>query len=172
MTKQNKTQEQDTKVEQNMESNQPNWQDKYARALADYQNLIRQHQKDRQEYLKYANQSLIIELLPLIDSLDLAANHGQDPGIVMIAKQLKQTVESQGINFITPTQGEPFDPQLHECVDLDSSSDSQTETIAKNVQSGARWQDGQVIRPAQVVVFRQADQIDQSSEPKKPVDSA
>ncbi len=166
MNKQVKTK--NTPIEETLETNQPDWQDKYARALADYQNLIRQHQKDRQEYLKYANQSLIIELLPIIDSLDLAALHGQDAGIVMISKQLKQTLESQGINFITPTQGEPFDPQLHECVDLDQSADAPSETIAKNVQSGAMWQDGQVIRPAQVVVFRQTDE---SSDSKKHLDT-
>lgn len=141
------------------------WQEKYARALADYQNLLKQHQKDRQEYLKFANQTLISQLLPIFDSLELAARHSSDQGINMISKQLKTLIENEGVMFISPLQGEVFNPQIHECVEIDPDPQGQPETVAKLIQVGAAWQDASVIRPAKVIVFRI------NSDPKIPVDS-
>ncbi len=149
------------------ENDQPDWQDKYTRALADYQNLVRQNQRERQEYVKYATQSLVAELLPVYDSLQLASQHSQDQGVVMIAAQFQTLLQNQGITFLNPQAGEPFDPDYHECVEVESSDDSNADTIVKLFQTGARWQDGPVIRPAKVAVNRpsnsQSNQADQNT---------
>lgn len=138
------------------------WQDKYVRALADYQNLVRQHQKDRLEYVRFATQSLISELLPVYDSLELAAHHSQDQGVVMSVKQLKNLLQNHGLKFIEPKVGDDFDPLQHECIEVKSDSQLPDETIISVSQLGAAWQEGQVIRPAKVVVNRPT---------KTPVDS-
>ena len=49
--------------------------DKYQRALAEQQNLIKQHQKDKSHYVQYANEQLLLELLPVFDNLKLSCKH-------------------------------------------------------------------------------------------------
>ena len=50
-------------------------EDKYRRALAEQQNLIKQHQKDRAHYVHYANEQLLLEILPVYDNLKLSCRH-------------------------------------------------------------------------------------------------
>src|SRR3989344_7304453 len=76
------------------------WEDKYKRALADYQNLSRQHSKERLEFIKYANQNLISELLPIIDHLLQAQSHLKDQGIGLVLKQINQLLKSYQVEQI------------------------------------------------------------------------
>jgi len=127
---------------------------KYKRALADYQNLMRQSAQERQEYVKYANQNLVEELLPILDSLEMAAKHLEDQGLVMVVNQFHQFLDQKGLSTIAPAKGEPFDEHRFECIETVSLDDgSEDGTVARLLTKGYAWQDGTVVRHAKVTVF-------------------
>jgi molecular chaperone GrpE len=127
-----------------------NWK----RALADYQNLLRRVDNDRKEFTKISNANLIARLLPSLDIIELAANHNQDLGVQMAAKQFHQALVEEGLELITPAIGESFDPKVHDCnetVDLDEGKVENT--ISELVLKGYKLGD-YVLRPAKVKVYK------------------
>ena len=130
------------------------WEDKYKRALADYQNLSRQHSKERLEFIKYANQNLISELLPIIDHLLQAQSHLKDQGIGLVLKQINQLLKSYQVEQISPQAGDLFNPELHECIETVETESEKPDTIVSLVTPGYQWQSGPVIRHAQVTVYK------------------
>ena len=145
----------DDRVKQ-LEGHLAEMEDKYKRALADYQNLMKQTQKERQEYIRFANQALINQLLPLLDNLELAAKHVDDPGLAMVVKQFHAALADTGTEIIMPEVGDRFDHDAHECVETIEGNEHQQDTIAQVSQVGYKWVDGGVIRHAKVVVYQQA----------------
>jgi len=132
---------------------------KYKRALADYQNLTKQHQKERQEYLKYANSSLITQFLPLLDNLKMAYQHLPDPGLEMIIKQFQQILTDEGIQEINPQPGESFFEGEQECIETLEGSAEQQNQIAEVSQTGYKYTSGYVIRHAKVKVYKNTETI-------------
>src|SRR5690606_3522555 len=89
----------------------------WKRALADYKNLMRQTQQERQEYVRFANSTLIAQWLPALDSLAMAVQHLKDPGLEMVYKQFQNSLSDAGVEEINPKEGEAFDAHLHEALD-------------------------------------------------------
>src|SRR6266567_4653261 len=97
-------------------------EDKYKRALADYQNLQKRVQEEKSEWIKTANGDLIIQLLPALDHLETALkgakeSEQQSPwlqGVEMTVAELRRVLEEEGLH---PVQVEKFDPNLHEVVE-------------------------------------------------------
>ncbi|MFA5155032.1 MAG: nucleotide exchange factor GrpE [Patescibacteria group bacterium] len=132
--------------------NKESWENKYLRALADYQNLLKQTAKDKEDFAKYALTDFLHNVLPVYDHLKLAmAGLGeadnQNPwaeGVRHVLKQFKDVLSQHGIEEIE-TVGQKFD---HNTMDaLDGSGD----TVKQEVMPGYRL-NGKVIRPAKVVV--------------------
>jgi len=136
------------------ETSNNDWENKYKRALADYQNLNRQHAKERQEFIKFANQNLITDLLPVLDHLQQAQSHLKDTGIDLVLKEFTQLLKSYQVEEINPSNGDVFDPNLHECIEIIENESDPQDTIESLVLSRYKWQSGQVIRHAQVRVFK------------------
>ncbi len=149
-TKQDQTQDLQPRLEE--------LDDKYKRALADYQNLIKQTQKERQEYLKYANTQLISQILPLLDHLQSAQSHLQDQGLDMIIKQFQQLLTDEGIEEINPEIGSQFNEAEHECIEVLEGSADQQNQIATVTQIGYKYTDGYVIRHAKVKVYKATEE--------------
>jgi molecular chaperone GrpE len=140
---------------QELENQLSDLDSKYKRALADYQNLLRQTQQERAEYLNYANAQLITQLLPLLDNLQMAYKHLQDPGLEMIVKQFQQTLTDEGIEEIKPKDGDHFDEHLHEALDTIATEDqAKVGLIAETALVGYRYKAGQVLRHAKVKVYK------------------
>lgn len=135
-------------------SNDTNWEDKYKRALADYQNLIRQQAKEREGFIKYANQNIISDLLPILDHLNSAYLHIKDKGVEMVIGEINQLLNNYSVEIIKPKIGDKFDHTLHECVETIENDVEESETIAIVQNFGYKWFDGNVIRHAQVKVFK------------------
>jgi len=129
----------------------------WQRAVADYQNLKKQVEKNQAEFVKYANTTLIIELLPILNNFKTAFNCIPDKdkendwlkGIAHIKKQFEEAMKSLGIEEIK-TKGEKFNPELHEAVDK-AKSEQEEDMIIKEVQAGYKL-NGRVIIPAKVIV--------------------
>ncbi len=122
-------------------------EDKYRRALADYQNLQRRTQDEKREWARFSNKEMILKLLPILDTLMLAEKHTQDKNFVLTVQQFLQALEQEGVTRIK-TIGEEFNPHTMEAV---STTEGEKNKIVEEMRAGYLFYDT-VLRPAQVVV--------------------
>lgn len=124
----------------------------WQRAKADYINLQREHEQKIADYFKFANEGLILELLPVLDSFEAATKNSPEDkkeGILQLYNQLLNTLKSNGLEEIKAL-GEKFNPELHEAVET-IKSDKGEGIVVEEVQKGYKLH-GKVIRPAKVKV--------------------
>ena len=119
----------------------------FKRALADYQNLEKRIKDDKINWIQNANKDLIYRLLPVLDTLILAAKHTEDQGIKMTLSQFMQVLEAEGVKRIN-TVGEIFSPEFMEAVDTVEGEENK---VIEEVRAGIML-NGKVLRPAQVKV--------------------
>jgi molecular chaperone GrpE len=128
------------------------FENKYLRALADYQNLMKQTVNEKMEFAKYALSDFLQDILPIYDHLKLSMKGLTEEdlknpwaqGVGHVLKQFKTTLEDRGVEEIK-TIGEKFDHNTMEA--LEGSG----EIVKKEVMPGYKL-NGKVIRPAKVVV--------------------
>ncbi len=132
---------------------------KYKLALADYQNLLKQTAKDRRETALYANEALVLELLPVYDNLKLSIKHfsGDNSdwvkGIGQVVQQFKKVLDEAGVKEI-PTDNEKFDPTTMEAMEIiETDKAEEDELIAKELKGGYILHD-KVLIPARVAVYK------------------
>jgi molecular chaperone GrpE len=136
-----------TKTDKQIQDLTDNWK----RALADYQNLLRRVDHDKQQFQKMANANIIARLLPSLDILEMAAVHNQDLGVQMAARQFHDALVEEGLELISPKAGDVFDHAFHECTETVPGEPDNT--IAELVLKGYKIGD-YVLRPARVKVFK------------------
>lgn len=109
------------------------------RLQADFENYKKRTEKNMSEYIKYANEGLIIKIIDIYEDLERAlksAEEGENlkSGVELIYKNLKDILEKQGLAEI-PAEGEKFDPFKHEALMTEKHEDYEngivTETLAK-----------------------------------------
>ena len=128
-----------------------NWQ----RAQADFINYKRRNEQEREDFNKFANATLMLSLLPVLDDLERAldsipprsAKLTWIDGIRLIERKLRASLEAQGLTPIKAL-GEPFDPNFHEAVRQDKGKEG---IVIEELQKGYKLYD-RVIRPTMVVV--------------------
>ena len=138
------------------------------RLQAEFANYRRRVERDRQAVGEQALASVLIGLLPVLDDIDRAREHGEvDGGFKLVADGLETTLTKLGLErFGTP--GEPFDPNIHEALTHALSADVTEPSCGQVYQPGYRVGD-RVLRPARVGVVEPGetddqDQPEQSSE--------
>lgn len=125
-----------------------------ARALADYDNLVKRFEREKEEVIKHSNKILLEDLLPVFDNLNRAQEHLGDQGLKMALDQFLQILNNYGVQEIPAASGDKFDSQMHEVVEsVADGSAMQNGTITEVLARGWKWQDGQVLRPAKVKVY-------------------
>lgn len=132
--------------------------DGWKRAKADYLNLKKQTDKEKQEIISYAQGAAVIEFLPIYDNLKRAIKHipaeqrEQDwvKGLSHIQRQFEEALKAMNIIPI-PTEGQPFDHDKHHAVSKLKQDGLASGTIIEEVKSGFMAGD-RVLEPAQVVV--------------------
>lgn len=122
-----------------------------ARAIADYQNLVRRIEKEKEAFRLRASRSLIEDLLPVLDDLERVQEHLNDQGLEMALSQLKKVLFSHGVEEIPVKPGDSFDSRIHEAID--AVSGGRNGTIAKILLKGYHWNDGTIVRPVKVQVY-------------------
>jgi len=130
----------------------------WQRAQADYQNLQRESAQRQIEYVKYANEQMIFELLPILDNFKSAfrqipeseKNSAWVTGFSHIKKQLEEMLRQNGVEEIK-TVGESFDPNEHEAVESVKAETVEAGKIVEEKKSGYTL-NGKVIQAAKVVV--------------------
>jgi len=122
-------------------------EENWKRAVADFRNLERRTNQERKVVAQLANALLIAKLLPVLDSLEEAAAAIKDSGVRLILKQLREVLESEGVEEIEAAD-RPFDPRYHEAVaTVEGEKGRVVEVVAKGYRIGDR-----IIRPAKVKV--------------------
>lgn len=133
-------------------------ENRYLRLRADFDNMRRRSQMDREAAEKYRAQNLLTELLPVIDNLDRALQvevSSDDAvslykGIEMVYKTLIDATKKEGLELI-PAEGEAFDPNVHQAVMQESDSEKETGIVLRELQKGYKLKD-RVLRPSMVSV--------------------
>ena len=128
-----------------------NWQ----RTQADFVNYKRRIEQQREDFNKFANATLILSLLPILNDLERAFNsiplrpakHSWIDGIKLIGHKFRTSLEAQGLTPIKAL-GEPFDPKFHEAVRQDKGKEG---IVIEELQKGYMLHDS-VLRPTMVVV--------------------
>lgn len=124
-----------------------------ARALADYDNLRKRVEREREEG-KYLSKMIVISrLLPVFDMFEDAQKHTGDPGLGIALKVLSDTLRDEGIVPIEVREEESFNHELHEAIDA-VANDEKDGLIESVALKGYKFIDGPVIRHAKVKVYK------------------
>ncbi len=124
-----------------------------ARALADYDNLRKRTEEEKVMWVKFATGKFIQNLLPILDVFEAALEHTKDQGLAIAVGQLKDLFKSEGLEEIKPKEGDVFNENLEEVIDVVENNEKEGK-IAEMVLSGWRFKDGPVVRHAKVKVFK------------------
>src|SRR3990167_7712913 len=89
-----------------------------ARALADYDLLRKRVEEEREIWIKFSSERVIIKLLPILDAFEAAQAHLGDQGLAIAVSEFKKALSEEGIEEIRPKIGDAFDAKLHEAVDI------------------------------------------------------
>jgi molecular chaperone GrpE len=132
----------------NAEAKAKEYLDSWQRAQADFANLRKRDESQKTEFLKYASGDVLLDLLPVLDSLNLALEHGHKE-IEPVKGQLLQILKNRGLKEID-SMGEIFDPRYHEAVgSIETDKKEDDHKILEVFQKGYLLDD-RVLRPAKV----------------------
>jgi len=122
-------------------------ENKYKRALADYQNLQKRVQDEKSEWIRSANKELLLRILTVLDTLILAYQHTQDKNVEVSIQQFLDVLKAEGVTKIE-TVGKKFDPNLMEAIATDVGEDG---SVLEELRIGFLLYD-KLLRAAQVKV--------------------
>jgi len=137
-----------------------NW-DLYLRERADLENARKRHQRDREEAIRFANDRLLREMIPVLDNLERAVGHAEQgdddsqgllEGVNMTINQFRKVLEDFGVKPINAL-GEDFDPNLHQAMGHVETTDQAPNTVTSEFQKGYLLND-RLLRPSLVMVAR------------------
>jgi len=130
---------------------------------AEFENFKKRNIREKEENLKYANEKLIKDLLPVIDNLERALNHAGEPGsaknisegIQLTLNDLFKVLEKAGLNRIEAI-GKVFDPTYHEALLQEDRDDIDPDLVVSEFEKGYIL-NGRLLRPSKVSVSRKPD---------------
>jgi molecular chaperone GrpE len=137
------------------------YQDKYIRLAAEFENYKRRAQRDQSDAIRYANESLLKNLLSTLDNLERAIQCGKDAGasgsllegVELTHKQFLETIEKLGLRQVS-SAGSLFDPNMHQAVAQVESETVAPNTVVEEFQKGYFLHD-RILRPAMVTVAKE-----------------
>lgn len=141
-------------------------QDRLLRSAADFENAKKRLIKEREEFLKFALESTIHDLLPVLDHFELALAHlelGDEKtksirdGFLLIQKQLLQVLTERGLKKIS-SLGKPFDPHVHEAVGHIVSTEKLEGIVLEEVLAGYQLNE-KLLRPAKVKISTKEEKV-------------
>lgn len=137
--------------------------DRLLRATAEFENYKKRSSREAAEFRKFANESLIKELLPVVDNLERAiessgndgnSNKGIIEGVEMTLNEIFKVLEKFNLKPLE-SEGKPFDPNFHQAVLQEETDEYPENIVLKEMQKGYILHD-RLIRPAMVVVTKAA----------------
>ncbi len=163
------------KQEEVLEEKQPiaeevNWEEKYnminekfLRLNAEFMNFKKRTEKEKNDIYKYANEKLMVDLLPVIDNIARALHAIEDAdnhksvleGVNLIKSNFDEFLKKNGVEAIN-AKGEIFDHNLHHAVMTEENDDFEDDTVIDEFQVGYKLND-KVIRPSMVKVSKKSN---------------
>lgn len=136
------------------------YRDKYLRAHAEFENARKRIERDKIEFLNYANDRLIVEFLPILDNLEAAEKHIKEAkdfkavreGVDIIQAQIQKFLKDIGVEKIK-VLNEKFDPHKHEAIEVEESEGKEDGTIIAELKPGYQF-NGRLLRPASVKIVK------------------
>jgi len=131
--------------------------DRLARAQAEFENARRRAQREQEDFREFALANAIKSLIPILDSFDRAlasGSGGEDlrSGLELVDRQLHDALTKLGVEEFA-SQGQPFDPTVHDAVEMVETEDVPDQYVLQELQSGYKLK-GRLLRPAMVRVAR------------------
>jgi molecular chaperone GrpE len=136
--------------------------ERLVRTTADFENFKKRAARERQDAARFANESLIQRLIPVVDNFEMALSVGQpnsennlpslQAGIAMIQQQLKAVLAEAGVEEVDAT-GKLFDPNMHEAVSEQESAKVAEGHVLQQLRKGYKLRE-RLLRPATVVVAK------------------
>ncbi|HLP75350.1 MAG TPA: nucleotide exchange factor GrpE [Candidatus Paceibacterota bacterium] len=140
-----------------------NWE-RLVRTTADFDNFKKRAAREKQEAIRFANESLMEKLVPVLDNFDMAMSAVQNSsgessqslqaGVSMIHQQLKNVLTEAGLEEINAA-GQKFDPNFHEAVSQQESADVPEGQVLQQLRKGYKLRE-RLLRPATVIVAKQS----------------
>jgi molecular chaperone GrpE len=138
------------------------FQDKYMRLAADFENYKKRAAREKQDATRNANESLLQKLIGVLDNFDMAvaaAANSEEPavksmhtGVNMILAQLRGVLTEAGLEEIEALN-RPFDPNFHEAISQQERTDVPEGQVVQQMRKGFKYRD-RLLRPASVIVSR------------------
>ncbi len=132
------------------------------RTTADFDNYKKRAARERIEAVKFANESLLQKLIPILDTFDMALNaaatakegtaQSLQTGVTMILSQMRSVLTDAGLEEIDAA-GKAFDPNFHEAVSQQESADVPEGNVLQQLRKGYKLKE-RLLRPATVIVAR------------------
>ncbi len=140
------------------------------RLAAEFENYKKRVAKEKADLIRYGNEELVKELLPVIDNLERALAHstsgadkeGIKEGVEITLQQFLNVLQRFGVTPIT-AEGEPFDPSRHEAVMEKAASDCEPGYVIAELQKGYMLND-RLVRPAKVIVAKEKENVENEEE--------
>ncbi len=134
------------------------------RTKADADNFRKRMEREKEQFLKYATEKLLEDIVPVIDNLELGLAHAKKveackdivQGIEMTLDILLNTLRGHGLEPIDTTIGEPFDPNFHEAMAQEEREDMEPGRVSLIMQKGYKIKD-RILRPAKVMVSKKQE---------------
>lgn len=144
-------------------------EEKVLRTAADAENFKKRLQREKEDQTRYANEAFMRDLLSVLDNLERALQHSESSsnqeGLVEgllegLGMTLKGFIDTLARFGCTPVEavGKPFDPNFHEAVSQEESSNDEPNTVLKELQKGYMLKE-RLLRPAMVIVSKPASQV-------------
>lgn len=143
---------------QKLQKERDNLFDRLARLQAEFDNYRKRSTKENADFRDYAVAEAAKSLLPVIDNFSLALkNAGAKPedfkkGVELIHKQLLDILQKMNVQVV-PAQGQPFDPRVHEAIEMVESDQAEDNHVLEELQPGYKLKE-RLLRPAMVRVAR------------------
>ncbi len=141
--------------------------ERHLHLAAEFENYKKRTRRENEDFKKYANESILKEMLGVLDNFDLAIQHINEAenadddgagrlkeGVELIRKQFVDVMDKFGVSEI-PAQGERFDPNVHQAVSQIPTDEVPEGHVAQAVRKGFYYKE-RVLRPAMVVVAKKA----------------
>ena len=126
------------------------------RRAADLDNYRKRLTKETEDKVRFANQSVVKDFLPVMDNIEMALQHAEEgsplrEGIELTIKSFKDALSKHGVKEVDAEIGTIFDPAVHEAIMMDNNTEYENNAVTLCVQKGYLLND-RVIRPAKVKV--------------------
>lgn len=136
-----------------------NYYDRLLRLQAEFENYKKRSAKEQNEFMEYANENLVINLLDVIDSFESALKSNNEvlekDGVERIYRQFYNILEKEGLSYIDAI-GKEFNHYEHEAVSIVETNEELEHTIIEELQKGYKFK-SKVIRPSMVKVAKRGD---------------